>query len=147
MKATTAVILPSAQMRHIEGGRRVITLYIPRPHRSLAQNARGHWAIALPHKKAQKDACLLAVASLPKVTFDWVRITFRYVNGKRVKGEYEPADHQNAGGALKAAIDGIVESGLIQDDNKKVVLFFGGEIVTEKGGQGRVEIDIEEVWL
>ncbi len=123
-----------------------MTLFIPRPHRSLAQNARGHWAIALPHKKAQKDAVLLAVTSLPKVQFDWVRITFRYVNGKRVKGEYAPADHQNAGGALKAAIDGIVESGLIQDDNKKVVLFFGGEVVTEKGGQSRVEIDIEEVW-
>lgn len=134
-------------MAHGVGGRRVVTLVLPRPNPKVAHNGRAHWRVKAKHASEQRAIAALTARAVSWATkFDWCRITFRYINGKRVAGEYAPQDHQNAGDALKASIDGIVDSGLIPSDKANCVLYFGGELLMEKGGTGRVEIDIEEVW-
>lgn len=142
-----AVQLPSAIVRNGVTGQRIVTLFLPRPTPHSSSNSRSHWREAAPHKAAQRLMAKTAAQMVGHISFTHARIVFRYVNGKRVPGEYAPHDHQNAGAALKASVDGIADSGLIPQDSKRCVVYFGGEIVTEKGGQSRVEIDIEEVWL
>jgi crossover junction endodeoxyribonuclease RusA len=91
-----------------------VTITLPIPDRVLSPNARCHWAVkAKATKRMRKcalDACFLALRG---VAPDWVNATCQvswYAKTNRRR------DRDNCLASLKAAFDGIVDAGLLQDD-------------------------------
>lgn len=91
-----------------------ITIVLPLPHRALSPNARTHWTVkAGVTKKARRLACEAVLAEDVK-TAPWHQVeateSFYYPNQRN-------RDERNAVAMLKPTYDGIVDAGLILDDN------------------------------
>ena len=96
-----------------------LTLTIPAPCEWLNSNQRLHWAEKARRTRAWRDAAHAAVLSQHKgARFDVpVRITMTI--HKTRAGRYDVA---NYGVTAKAIVDGLVDSGLLEDDdNTRVV--------------------------
>ena len=116
-----------------------ITITIPIPPPELSPNSRAHWAARAREKAMQRmdarHACLDAInrQRLP-VPFAAVTVqpVFFYSTSRR-------RDRDNAGAMLKAAYDGLVDAGLLADDETLTPL--AAELRADKGNP-RVELII-----
>lgn len=130
---------------------KTITLWVPLPDRNISPNTRLHWSLK---SRANKDARFLGLhAANKKVTYvynyeaedccitplmkGWdpkgvTTITFEWDNAiKPLDHAYRPRDIQNAIIALKATVDGIVDSGLIYDDRTPYLVWGGGSKIVK----------------
>lgn len=94
------------------------TVTIPLPPLGVSPNGRLHWADkAKAVKSARREAWYWFRRFLP---IDWIRVPVRievlYHCPKSAAG-YKPRDIQNAIAALKPAIDGMVDAGVLPDDS------------------------------
>ena len=117
------------------------TITVPPPTRVLSPNGYLHWRKVSKAKKDHRElVCILAkqqqaapISGAVEIQIDW------YMANKTF---YCPMDNQNAISALKAAIDGIVDAGVIEDDNRKIVkaIYPVNLYRTRKEHQGRSEV-------
>jgi len=95
---------------------RRLSTYLP-PH-ALWPNARPHWATKAKEVKAYRSMakikCLTSMEMRrrpPRLEYATVQVTFYFKDARR-------RDPDNALAAMKSAFDGMVDSGLLADDNK-----------------------------
>jgi crossover junction endodeoxyribonuclease RusA len=94
------------------------TATLPLPSANLSPNGRLHWGTkASAVKTARKESWYWFRRFLP---VDWIRVPVRidvvYHCPKNSHG-YRPRDIENAIAAMKPMIDGMVDAGVIPDDN------------------------------
>lgn len=104
------------------GGVSQFIVSLPCPERALSPNAHIHWRDkAAATKVARKQAWYWFLRHKPrkwKVGPIVLEIEYRF--GASMK-DYKPRDVQNAIAALKPAIDGMVDAGVVPDDSYKWV--------------------------
>lgn len=117
------------------------TCVLPLPSRDVSQNARGHWSKLA---RATQQARMLAKHRFRSAKpGDWIQqpvrleVVYRCPYGSR---GYCPRDAQNAIGALKAAIDGMVDAGVVPDDSAKWVTW--GEFQLTREGPAGVYVTV-----
>ena len=142
----------------------MIEIKIPLPPGSITAHNSGNWRSKSSGIKAYREACQLAAkiqtALTSKPLLHKVRIHHEWFMGKSAieaqlgakcparHKHYRPADEGNAIQALKPAIDGLVDSGLLVDDRAAYVTW--GEFVahtTAKDHQGQSHIILRLVEL
>ncbi len=115
-----------------------ITLVLPLPHRCLSPNARAHWTVKAGVTKKARRLAREAVQAEDVMTVPWGKVTateaFFY---KAIRNR----DERNAVAMLKAYYDGVVDSGLILDDNHNILTHGQPSFYTDKENP-RVEITI-----
>ena len=116
-----------------------ITITIPLPSRDLSPNSRAHWGskarIAAKYRESTKYFCLDAI-NRQRLPVPFAAVTVQpvfYFRDKRRR------DRDNAGAMLKAAYDGLVDAGLLADDETLTPLV--AELRIDKGNP-RVELTI-----
>lgn len=125
-----------------------LVVTVPPPEPGCAQNTRKHWRVRHRADKLARTVAQLyahsAVVSASWQTADRVRIHIDWymarVTGFKAKC-YHPLDIQNALGALKSTIDGLVDGGVVVSDSHKHVQF--GDVRlhrTKKEHQGRTAV-------
>lgn len=103
---------PAARPTHREAP---VTVTVPLPPAALSPNARVHWAAKAKATRAYRaTAWITAVAELgvrrgPRWPHATALITFAYPTNRR-------RDADNALASLKAAIDGLRDAGIVEDD-------------------------------
>lgn len=115
---------------------------LPLPPREVSPNGRHHWAVkARATKLARREAWYWFRNAMPKHWFP-VPITLDVVYRcpRQARG-YKPKDVQNAIGALKASIDGMVDAGVVPDDSAEWVSW--GSCRIERAGQSGVSITVK----
>lgn len=118
------------------------TITIPPPTRVLSPNGdRHHWTKVSAAKKDHRAlTCILAKNQKAKKVSGkvWIGIDWFMAD----KSFYCPLDKQNAIIALKAAIDGLADAGVIDGDGHKIVDSFHPVTLhrTRKEHQGRSEV-------
>ena len=96
---------------------RELTITLPLPPMELWQNYRGHWARSHRVKASHRDGAMLRAraaigrANPPKWTAATADFAFYWPNKRR-------RDPLNAVAAMKAAVDGLVDAGVLADDDK-----------------------------
>ena len=111
------------------------------PHRGSSQNARGHWAKR--HRSASSDREMAFwIFKSCGVKFNGpVEVSAVYACHRGSAG-YIARDVQNALGACKHIVDGMVDAGVVKDDSKKYLTWGSFDLVTTKpecdklGGDG-----------
>lgn len=100
-------------------------------------SARTHWAVASKQKKEATDFVAWQVKGKAKIT-NPVMITFHWYYSSR-------HDFDNIRSACKFILDGMVQAGVLKDDNQKCVLGFNGDyfIKVDKGNE-KVVVELEE---
>ena len=92
----------------------VVTITLPLPPPELRSNARGHWAAkSRAVKKYREQALVLTLQALDCKKPRWhdaIAVPFYYFDDRRHR------DMINLNMGLKAAIDGMVDAGLLEDD-------------------------------
>lgn len=111
------------------------TVTLPLPPRTVSPNVRSHWgAKSRAVKAARKAGWYWFRRFVPR---DWtqkpVRLDIVYHCPVGSDG-YRPRDVQNAIGALKPMIDGMVDAGIVPDDSDKWVTW-GEFTITRHRGQ------------
>ena len=95
-----------------------ITLVLPLPHYCLSPNARTHWTMKAGVTKKARRLAREAVEAEEVCTAPWSRVkaheAFFY-------GTNRNRDERNAVAMLKAYYDGVVDAGLIIDDNHQIL--------------------------
>lgn len=124
----------------------VFTIRLPLPPKECQPNARVHWAArwraGQRHKTRARSASSRIVEHLgtsPLIMKASVKITFYHKIRRR-------RDPDNALASMKAAIDGLVESGLLGDDSQLTYLPVEFRLVGDTPGvthPPHVEIKIE----
>ena len=139
---------------------------VPLPLRDLSPNGYKHWRKVSAAKKAHRDECsLIAVNALDKFT-GWPESEFiarvsmiwfmgpnpnEVLFGKSCKAKdraYHPLDRQNADASMKAAIDGLVDAGMIWKDDHKHLKWGETELMRTKKEhckQSGVKITVEVI--
>jgi len=123
-----------------EAVKRECTIIIPHlPFRELSQNSRVHWAVKARAVKAQREeAGWLAKAqwqNRPPMTH--ARISYEFtVKDKRRR------DISNLVSACKSLEDGIVDAGVVVDDDAKHLEV--GHILLTRGDTEQIIIKVEE---
>ena len=94
-------------------------LVIPAPAPWINANQRGTWKASAPHKAAwrAKAAWAARAAHLPAID-GHVRIVAFVQRNHRRGGRWDPANWQDT---AKAAIDGLVDAGVLRDDSTRYV--------------------------
>lgn len=117
------------------------TCVLPLPSRGVSQNARGHWSkLARAIKDERRRAAWHFRIARPA---GWIpqavrlEIVYRCPFGSV---GYCPRDTQNAIGALKAAIDGMVDAGIVPDDSARWVTW--GEFRLVRDGEPGVHVTV-----
>lgn len=117
---------------------------LPLPCKILSPNVRAHWAVkAAATKRHRTDAGFLFKIAKPK---GWkpvpVEISVEYRCPKGSAG-YVAHDEQNAKSSLKAAVDAMVDAGIIPTDSHRWLTWGDFVLVTSKrdraikdGGEG-----------
>lgn len=108
----------------LQGGPHSLTINLPLPPKACSPNFKGHWAEKGRATKQYREAArMLCYAAKPK-DWDAERISIKpefFLSRHDTRG-YHPLDKQNAIASLKAAIDGLVDAGLLPNDsNNKIV--------------------------
>ena len=130
---------------------RTVTIEIPLPPKFCQSNGpHFHWAVKAKARKQYREEAFYCARQVHHAPFCGpVRLSVVvYAARKAHDGRYRPCDAQNLTAALKGAIDGIVDSGLIADDNHRVLSW--GEMAfrttaEEHGGRSCVILTFEEV--
>lgn len=108
MKIEVRISLPPIGCSPNKGGNRMASARARKQQRSATCYA------AMAAKRAAKFPCLTQA-----------RITVEFLMGQRLlfpsSHFYRPRDRQNAIASLKGAVDGLVDAGVILDDNHKVL--------------------------
>lgn len=95
-----------------------ITIHLRLPSKACHPNARPHYmAKANATRKDRMLACYVAIEAMKALTFGWRSATEQVVF--RVKGHH---DHANLSQWLKAYRDGIVDAGVLTNDDRIVHL-------------------------
>lgn len=118
------------------------------PNRGERKEGRAAYAIAGAKMQLRGDVAvgMLAELRVREVTqpFDSCRVTLTLVYARRARdGYYRPTDAGNAIYALKAAIDGLIDAGLIVDDDYTHLVELSGRIArceTPEGEGLRVQV-------
>lgn len=131
----------------------MLTISVSLPPQGCAQNFHGHHMVAAraveAHRKEARGAALAArlAARLPEFAFRRIVVAATWFCAPLAKdGRYRPTDGTNAQGALKAAIDGLVDAGLVGDDDHKRAAQGVPTLLRtakEHGGRRGVEIRVE----
>lgn len=121
------------------------TLHIPAPEAWLSSNDRWHWAKRARVTKAWREAAAWrAIAGKLPIGLSRVSIT-----ASVHRADNRRADAHNRLPTIKAAIDGLVDAGVIPDDNDSIVsalTIVAGEAVRAPGqARGRLTLTIREV--
>ncbi len=126
-------------------------VWIGLPYDGCQQNNPRHWRIRQQAVKTYREECAWSyhAAKLPRyettitIHSDW------YMPRKREKGVYKPEDKFNAAGALKSAVDALIDAQVVMDDTDKFVdigsIVFHREAHPERGTgiMLRLEVDTE----
>ena len=93
-----------------------ITITLPLPSKCLSPNARAHWRTkAKAVKEYRWRACAEALeateAQMPRWTAASIQAVFYHPQRRR-------RDHDNLAASLKSAVDGLVDAGLLADDDQ-----------------------------
>ena len=116
-----------------------VRVELPLPPREVSPNARGHWAKKnRAVRKYRETACVLAMRALWGYSPEWHRATMQatfYWPDKRRR------DRDNAEASLKPARDGLVDAGVLSDDDELVTLPTRFEVDRENP---RVELEIRQ---
>ena len=94
---------------------RSIAIMLPMPATCLWPNRMGHWAKRSKAKKSQRSAaCALALPHRPRsrqpIASGIIEFAFHWPDKRR-------RDMDNALAAMKSAIDGLKDAGIIEDDS------------------------------
>lgn len=129
----------------------VFEVCVPLPPQALSPNTYRHWATVSRAKRYYRDTCKL-IARAEIVKRGWnapyqvtARVNVRFGMADRrllPKGSYIPRDIANGIAAIKAAIDGIVDAGLLEDDSKEYLLI--GEVSIDAGAPAGVYFQFVE---
>jgi Holliday junction resolvase RusA-like endonuclease len=102
-------------------------------------DARKHWAISAKHKKESTELARVQCLRLKRVTRP-CELSFHWFYSSRC----DP-DNTSSGGR-KSCLDGMVEAGVLPNDNDKWIIGFGKESFTKvKKGQEKVVVTITEI--
>lgn len=96
-----------------------------------------HWAARAKHSKQWRSAARwMAFKSQPKQPLRQVRLTF-------IRGSSRQCDYDNGIASVKPLIDGLVDAGIIADDNPSIVkaVLFGWEKAPQKAGFMKIIIE------
>lgn len=112
------------------------TVTVPLPHANCSPNARLHWGEkARATSAARKCAWYWFQRGLP---VGWeqvpVMLEVRYHCPRSAAG-YRPRDIQNAIGALKPMVDGMVDAGVVPDDSRQWVEWGAFTLDRRKNGE------------
>ncbi len=128
------------------------TITVPGPlGENLGQNAHVHYYVkAKATRDARTNWTVAAIIDTQDIElpYDRVRLTFRaYLKHKKgpigVVG-YRPRDLDNLVAAMKPAVDGLVDAGLVEDDDKTRVRYGDHDITwVDSFAEERVEILVE----
>lgn len=122
----------AAQRRADRGGAVVARLELPWPPREANPNWRGHWWPKYEAIKAYRQAAMVEARSW-MVNNDWRRLRPPVVADLVICApDRRNRDEDNFLASLKAAWDGIVDSGLLQTDTKDAL-----RIGTRQWGVGK----------
>ena len=128
---------------------RTIVIKVPPVGHGCAQNTHKHWTKTRPdHVDARNEGVvgyLLADGS-NKTQFSKAQVSVQWFQGPGPY--YKPLDIQNAIGALKYTIDGIVVAGLLPDDSHKHLTWGPVELIRTKkacAGRNGIELTFTEV--
>ena len=131
------------------------TISVPGPlGANLGQNAHVHWRVKAQATRAARDQWWAATFDSAgwDDSFGRVRLTFRGFFCRRTRarvGEarfvgYRPRDLDNLVAAMKPAVDGLVDAGLVEDDDKTRVRYGDHEITwVDSFDEERVEILVQ----
>ena len=93
-----------------------LTVTLPLPPRACWQNHRGHWSKGSRAKRQQRDTAKLhALAALNRAEPKWQKATVLFEFYWPDKRRRDPL---NAMAAMKAAVDGLVDAGVLADDDQ-----------------------------
>lgn len=123
---------------------------------NLGQNAHVHWRVKAAATKDARETWGIATADTLEGRAFWnVRLTFNAYFCRRRPGPgktgqlmpvlgYRPRDLDNLVAAMKPAIDGLVDAGLVTDDDKTRVRYGDHEITwVDTFEEERVEVRVE----
>jgi Holliday junction resolvase RusA-like endonuclease len=116
----------------------IIELPLPAPE--LSPNARVFWAVRDAATRAAKDMVIAAVREQIPCGEPWQRATLKFTFIKPRRGR---RDKDNLIASAKAYQDGLVEAGLIVDDNADVLDTPQPDIFYEKG-VGKTIMEVTE---
>ncbi len=109
------------------------------PYKQLSPNFRSHWAAKRKWTEAARnEACIEAMSVLSRN--NWETATKATIYYEFTVKDSRRRDVENLISALKSTVDGLVDAGIISDDNWEV-LRFGGAIVT-KGDKEQTKLII-----
>lgn len=120
-----------------------LRIFLPLPSPDLKANTYKHWRTVSKARRLYRE--LAHLAALAEVrAFKWempegrvvIDIDYQTKGSRGVRG-YAPRDEQNAIYALKSAIDGLVDAGVMADDDHKH-LTHGYTRITNTSGPGVV---------
>lgn len=116
-----------------------ITIELPMPDGSMSGHAKGHWRKKASATKTMRyQACVLAMATgkVPKEPWTQARIDYAFFLASDRR-----TDEANLIQRCKPYVDGIVDAGIILDDNWRA-LKTGSIVVSVDRKNPRVEITI-----
>jgi hypothetical protein len=123
----------------------MITVKLMLPPAALSSNSRAHWSARAEATRWYRNAAMIALrAACKKVRrANHVRLHVSYDITKSLDPGYRPRDIMNGMSALKPAVDGLVDAGLVKDDSWKH-LSWGSLEITKQGSSG-VTIMVEVI--
>jgi Holliday junction resolvase RusA-like endonuclease len=114
-----------------------VTVLIPgTPPRALSANGRSHWRAKAEHVRAYRETARLAALAAgaePVAGSVRLRLTYGWERGRK------RVDFDNGVALAKAAIDGIVDAGVMGDDRYVVAV----ELAQERDPEGRGYLIVE----
>lgn len=132
----------------VETGTRLV-IAGPLPPQACSPNGYKHWRTVSAAKREQRQEWnLLAQSLLNRRDCRWgapgrATATIEVgIKGARGTGLYAPRDEANALAALKAAIDGIIDAGVLPDDSRKHLRIGGITISAEWGPGARITLEV-----
>lgn len=91
-----------------------VTIHLPMPAKELSPNWRGHWAPKAKQKRIQREtAAMLVREQMPRRHRPWTEAEVKIVVTPPCSRR---RDRDNLLSAMKGAIDGTEDAGLIADD-------------------------------
>jgi hypothetical protein len=120
------------------------------PNRGERKEGRASYAIATAKQEMRGEVCIGLVADesvrLIEKPFPRAHVTLTLRWHKRASdGLYRPMDAGNAIYALKAAIDGIVDAGLLVDDDYAHLVRLTGAVERCEAGAEGLLVEVEEL--
>lgn len=144
--ALVGVTPPGARRKPVRGAReaqggmeiplnRTVTIEIPLPPRHCQSNGpHFHWAVKARARSQYRQEAFYCAKEQHATTLQGpVRLSVDvYAARKAYDGRYRPVDAQNLVAAMKGALDGIVDAGVIRDDNHKCLTWDEVRFLTTK---------------